>query len=219
MTRRVPLLFWCFVVLTSGTAGALLAQGVPAGSWVPLVGKVAKRIYRLTPGGRQLVKESSGVYMRSSSGAVYARDLPLSGSSPGEVEPATLEDLPGGKVYRIFFVDKRAVVLKKRNGAATGLSGPSPQAFSKLKTPDRFVGKKTIAGVGCEEYRVSEASGTGRFGEVCFAPSLNDLVVESKFPLGQDMELLTVFEEIQAGKEPDVSFFSIPKDFIVVDRR
>jgi hypothetical protein len=204
--RRLALRL-CFFAIWAGSGTLCCAQ------WTPLVAKVEKTIYRVAPDGPKPVKENVGIFMRNSHGSISTRDLTVSGRSAGSAEPAVLEDRPGGKVYRISYESRKAVVIKQRRAED---QAPVPQFVHRPSNPDLRVSKKVVGGVECELFRVPEAGETGRFAEFCFAPSLNDLIIESRFPMDGGMELVTTFEQIKAGEELDPALFRIPEGFQII---
>jgi hypothetical protein len=201
----VVLAFFCLLALPA------FPQGPPQVGSVPIIAKSSKRTYRITGGGRTLINETTGVYMRDRNGSEYETEMPVSGLPAQISELATLTDRLSGKSYHLDFVSKTATVIQESIPA-----GDAGRAFYASLSKNRFLGKRTIAGIECEGYAVPHRGG-GRSAELWVAPSLNYLLVDST-TFHEDEEFETILNHIETGREPDARFFHVPQDFRVVGR-
>lgn len=184
------------------------------GPWVPFVAQRLAKVYQLNAGGKKLIAEQSGVWLRNGQGSIYMRNTPLLGNLPAAAaETATLTDGTTGTAYLIDYASK--TVRMKRKGQPRKL--PTSASFHSRMPQDRFIGRKTIDGIECEGYRMLWSMGapspdSGQdAGEMWVAPSLNfaplDMVImHDEIEREIDVDVVS----ISPGQEPDRALFRIP---------
>lgn len=176
-------------------------------TWVPFVGVQRQTLYKLSAAGKQLVSESEGAFMRNSNGSIYSRNTPVFGLPPGAQFPAHLQDARTGVTYILNYAQKSATPMFAGAGSSP-LHAPSKPPVPADATP---LGQKTIAGVKCIGYRLTNSPGLTV--EIWFAPSLNYLAmaVHNTFP-SENVERDADMISIDPGKQPDPQYFRLPGD-------
>jgi hypothetical protein len=196
------------------------SPGLPGGSgpWVPFVAQRIARLYRISGAGKTLIQEVSEVWLRNSQGSLYLRKTPIVSELPQVAyEKAMLSDATTGTTYMLDYAAKTIRIV----GKGKPVVPPTSASFSSDMPQDRFVGKKTIAGVECLRWRMvwadSAAHAAGEpGGEMCFAPSLNFAPIEAVESDGA-MESDTEVTSIQPGEEPDPKLFQLPEGFTMAN--
>lgn len=74
-------------------------------AWVPFTATLISRTYEITPNGKQLVREKTGIFMRNSEGSIYSRTIPVFGSQRPTL--AGWEDNRTGIFYGLSYGQKR----------------------------------------------------------------------------------------------------------------
>lgn len=188
-----------------------------AGHWVPFVAQRISKTYRVTPKGKVLIKETSQVWLRSSNGSLYQRNMPVFGGGPAmEAETATLFDATTGTTYMINYKGQTARSMKKGQPPEP----PTPASFHARMPKNQFIGRKTIDGIECEGWRMNWGAsvvhpGGGNAGETWVAPSLNFVPLEAVIN-DNGLEVDLQVTAIQPGREPDPSLLQIPAGFSVL---
>jgi hypothetical protein len=185
--------------------------------WVPFVArKTGKVLERGADGMVKTAQETVGTYQRNRQGSIFTRDLSVAGREPSANAEGILQDARTGVIYRIDFENKRAFAVKGPDHA--GPAKPTTEEeFRRLHPPERFLAKKKVSGVECEEYSVPGENPADPDAIMCFAPSLNFFAVQARFPEPEyNAEVLVEFLDIEVGREPDPQFFGIPSDFEVI---
>jgi hypothetical protein len=203
-----------FVVICFGTEPR--AETTP---WVPFVARqTVKLVQRTAAGEPKIIHEKTGVYMRDSRGSIFIRALSVEGGSPSEIGWAVLTDAANGTHYRIDY----------QQGQATGVKSPPPGSFLlrqpmtdgqfRLSNPaERFLARKTVGSVPCEEFSVPSASPNGPGSALCFAPSLNYQVIQAIVPEPEaNAEIVMTLHDIEVGREPDPKLMMVPEGFTVI---
>jgi hypothetical protein len=196
------------------------SPGLPGGSgpWVPFVAQRIARLYRISPSGKKLIGEASEVWLRNSQGSLYLRRTPIVSEVPeAAYEKAMLVEATTGTTYMLDYAAKTIRILRK----GKPLVPVTPASFSSSMPQDRFIGKKTIAGVECLQWRMVSADSLVHTagepgGEMCFAPSLNFAPIESVDSDGA-MESQMEVTSIQPGQDPDPKLFQLPDGFTTVN--
>jgi hypothetical protein len=197
-----------------------LSSGLTGGSgpWVPFVAQRIASLYRVSGSGKTLIQQVSEVWMRNSQGSTYLRKTPIVSELPEVVyEKAMLSDATTGTTYMLDYAAKTVRIL----GKGKAVVPPTSAAFSSNMPQDRFLQKKTIAGVECLQWQMLSANSVDGAasepgGEMCFAPSLNFAPIESVTSDGA-MESDVEVTSIQPGQEPDPKFFQLPDGFPMVN--
>ena len=91
------------------------------------------------------------------------------------------------------------------------------KVFLKSHAQDRPLGRKTVSGIECVDYRIHDPETRLKmyWDEVCFAPSLNFLAIKSNHMSPSQRVVTVQLEKVQIG-EPDPDLFHIPRDFSTV---
>jgi hypothetical protein len=203
--------------------GGLLAAGLvlaywpcqpraAATEWVPFVAKQSAKVIQHTLTGEdKVLQETTGVYLRDRRGSIYSRGLSVVGE-PSGAGLAILDDVRTGATYRIHYAEKKVYARRRE------MPQPTTEAmFRQIHPQGTSIGKKTVSGVECEEYSVPSKDPSGPPATMCFAPSMNFLPLEAKFPEPtQNAEVVMRLEGIEYGREPDPTLFVVPEGFEVV---
>lgn len=191
------------------------AQANESGAWVPLVAKQTVKVYQNFAGGKTLIQERTGSYLRNRAGSVYQRTLSLLG--PHGDSTAHLQDAQTGQVYRINYKSKKVTIIGMAGGI-TPRQPVAPDEFRRHYAADQWLGEKVLSGFECEGYRIPPVNPGATEGEMWVAPSLNFLPVENKIiDPPQNGEVLVLLEDIHAGVDPDPELLRVPEGFTLVE--
>jgi hypothetical protein len=120
-------------------------------------------------------------------------------------------------LYLLDFTRKTAREQDVPDTAQFGVDPMSPENFRKQHADDKVLGKATISGVECEGYGIHDPRHKGKYlSEVWYAPSLNYLVMKARARPTADQGQVSFVSDLQAGEEPDPSYFRLPAGFKVV---
>lgn len=204
-------------LLIAGTGFLAAVSNREAGTttdWVPFAAKqVGKVPERQANGEVRTAQETIGIYRRNRQGSIFTRNLSVAGREPSASTEGILQDALTGFIYRIDSQNERAFAVKGPDHAGPPKSTTEDE-FRRLHPSERFLGKKKVSGVECEEYSVPGENPADPDAIMCFAPSLNFFAVQARFPEPEfNAEVVVEFLDIEVGREPDSQFFSIPSDF------
>lgn len=209
---RIALVLGFFAAWTSATPCA------PSdGEMVPVVAKLTRKLYGPSPHGSTVESVRVGIYLRRSDGSAYERTVPQSGISPEASDEAWLWLAREQKLYRIDYGARRAQRMPPpTDGLRFPYSLVSQQRFGRNGSPVEPIGRKVVAGLDCEGFRLLPE---GNEGETLYwlSPALNSLPLLSRSPEGDRHQVVVRMEDVEAGKEPDPRFFEIPAGFEVVE--
>lgn len=184
---------------------AVLAFPVQAGDYTPVMARVSTKHYKIVNGEKRLFWEVTGVYYRARNGSVYQRMIEVFGPSGGQKDETTVYDATAGAVYKLDPQTRKAIFFS-----------PSRALPPSTKPPSQgVVGEEKLNGFDCIVAR--KVLGTGQRSQTWTywrARQLNWLTIQVKLER-EGYEMVQVFEDIQAGLEADLSFFTVPKDYTV----
>ncbi len=173
------------------------------------------KVYQSFLGGRTLIQERTGSFLRNRAGSIYRRTLSVLG--PQVDSTAHLEDAKTGKVYEIDYKSKKVTTIGQLS-MTTPRQPLTADEFRRQFASAQWLGKKVISEVECKGYKIPPNDGGATEGELWLAPSLNFLPVQNKIidHLHNDAVLVTL-EDIHAGLDPDPELLRVPEGFTVVD--
>lgn len=208
------------ILIVAGTGVAYLVEDRDAGGamdWVPFVAKQAGKVLERKANGEvRTTQETIGIYQRNRDGSIFTRNLAVTGREPSESAGAVLQDAQTGFIYRIDFENKKAYAVKAPDHSVPQ-KPTTEDEFRRLHPPERFLGRKKVSGVECEEYSVPAENPADPDALMCFAPSLNFFAVQAAFPEPEyNAEVVVEFLDIEVGREPDPQLFGIPPGFEVI---
>ncbi len=139
-----------------------LAQSSQTGPWVPLIAKQTVKVYQSSLGGRTLIQERTGSYLRNRAGSIYQRTLSVMG--PQVDSTAHLQDIETGKAYQIDYKSKTVTAIGE---GVTAPRQPVPaDEFRQQFASAQWLGKKAISGVECEGYKIPPNDGGATEGQL-----------------------------------------------------
>lgn len=207
----VKIIFLAGILLS---ARSLLAFAPEQAEVVPIVARMTRKVYRLSPHGSTVESARVGIFLRRSDGSAFERTIPQSGAAAAGDDEAWLWLAREGKLYRLEFAARRAVRIER---PSDGLRFPySASVLSASQSSDEPIGHRVVAGLDCEGYR-RPAQGGRREALYWLAPTLNSLPLLSRSPGEEGREVVVRIEDIEMDREPDAKFFEIPEDFVRVE--
>ena len=162
-------------------------------------------------GSRQVLSQKDGDYLRTADGRVLITERRIDNGVAGEVVRGTFEDLASGRVYRLDYSKRRAVL---RSGA--GHRQPLTEEYKAL-AEQHAVDKRMVNGVMCLGFPAKAGGTTVGIGWRSLDLDLH-VRSEAVLPDGVDkLERVREIYDIQVGAEPPADTVSIPAGFEVIE--